>query len=72
MIHFNFVVSDAEAERIFDCVTEEIDKYENEILNIQWGYKNPLPQHAVETISELQEQVNFLQALKSKMLNTKE
>ena len=72
MIRFNFAVTEAEAERIFDCITEEICKHKEDISYLKCGYDHSPPQHAIETIEELNEQIDFLRTLKAKILNTKE
>lgn len=71
MIHFDFIVDDAEAERIFDCITEEINKFRDEAFNIKYEYGEKITPFALETIKEMERQVEFLESLKAKMLNTK-
>jgi hypothetical protein len=67
--HFDFIVSNEEAERIFDCITEEINKYQDEISNTKYEYGKDITDFAIETIKEMEQQIRFLEELKMKMVN---
>ncbi len=62
MIHFDFIVDDADAENIFDCVTDRIVQLREEAM---FGKANKAEAKALMDIAE------YLEQLKAKMTNTR-
>ena len=73
MIHFDFVVSDEEANTIFECITEEIENTQTELFSVMEATSTDMRivQHIKEEIELLKKRVKYLQELKEKMKNIK-
>jgi len=73
MIHFDFYVSDEEANTIFECITDEIYRMEEEKLDWIGARSNSVDtcEKIKATIQWFENRISYLQELKSKMKNTK-
>lgn len=67
MIHFNFVVSDAEAEEIMSAIHDQILKCHDDIIK-SWGTGSREDPHKRAWFDQ---RIKFLQDLKKKMINTR-
>jgi GTP-binding protein EngB required for normal cell division len=73
MIHFDFVVSDEEAQTIFDCIDEEIENMDTEIYNIivlgNMDMDTAITQNKKDKIKWFGKRIKYLRELKEKMKN---
>lgn len=65
MIHFNFIVSDEEAETIFSALSDEIDDCRLNLLMCERQLAQP------GHIKWYEGRMTYLEALKEKMTNSK-
>jgi hypothetical protein len=73
MVHFDFILQDAEAELLFDCVDNQMHKLHNSIMDMQTdsGYRDGLPPTVIAEINSLNDCYELLGTLKAKMRNTR-
>lgn len=66
VIHFDFIVSDVDAENIFDCISSEINRCNVEIIDSMASRVDKS-----SDIEWLKSHVKYLTELKKKMSNTR-
>lgn len=70
MIHFDFTVTDEEAENIFDAISEEILRMKSYLVAQQ--FENLTSGFHIDAKSDwFRSRINYLERLKSKMKNEK-
>lgn len=72
-IHFDFIVSEEEANTIFECITDVIENEKEEEINLEMAtsYNESVRKRLKDQVEWSEKRIKYLEDLKSKMKNTK-